>query len=700
MPGIVFIGPPPSAIAAMGSKVGRQALMEKAGVPLVPGYHGADNDPELLAREAARIGYPVLIKASAGGGGKGMRARRQAPTSSTPRSPRASARRQGELRRRPRAGRALRHAAAPHRDPGVRRHAGQLRLPVRARLLGAAPPPEGARGSARARHERRAPRARWARPRWRRPRRWATSAPARWSSSPSTRRRRPALLLHGDEHAAAGRASGHRSDHRARPGRVAAARRRRRAAAADAGAAARSTATRSRRASAPRTRTPNFLPATGTLHVARWPAHVAFRRNADAERFHEPAAVRIDAGVREGDAITPVLRLDDRQADRLGRRPRAGAGAARCGAGATRTSSACTPTSRSCAACVATRVVRQADLDTALIERERAALFDAAAAAARDGRGRRGRARAGRRARAAGRRPVVAPRRLAPARRRARAASTSSCAATRPRGVAGARARRRADARRSATARWPFSARALRRRTARRDARRAPLHARGLRASASASPCSRPTARRSCSEVDPHRPCRRRAPPRAAGSPRRCPARWSPSWPRPATAVERGPAAGGDGGDEDGAHHHAPRDGMVRRAALRGRRPGRRGRRAAAPAKRERGVQAASSASGDGRYQRGRVRAAAARRPCRAVESARQRRSRRCPAQSAPAAHRPARLHRGARDRRASRYWRCQRVSSALAAGVADQQHVARVRGVLAACAPTSMPWPRSRSSE
>ena len=71
--GIAFIGPPPAAIAAMGSKSAAKTLMEKAGVPLVPGYHGADNDPALLAREAARIGYPVLIKASAGGGGKGMR---------------------------------------------------------------------------------------------------------------------------------------------------------------------------------------------------------------------------------------------------------------------------------------------------------------------------------------------------------------------------------------------------------------------------------------------------------------------------------------------------------------------------------------------------------------------------------------------------------------------------------------------------
>lgn len=71
--GLVFIGPPASAISAMGLKAESKRLMEKAGVPLVPGYHGADQEPKLLKHEADRIGYPVLIKASAGGGGKGMR---------------------------------------------------------------------------------------------------------------------------------------------------------------------------------------------------------------------------------------------------------------------------------------------------------------------------------------------------------------------------------------------------------------------------------------------------------------------------------------------------------------------------------------------------------------------------------------------------------------------------------------------------
>ena len=71
--GLVFIGPPAAAIRAMGSKSAAKTLMAHSGVPLVPGYHGEDQAPELLRREADRIGYPVLIKASSGGGGKGMR---------------------------------------------------------------------------------------------------------------------------------------------------------------------------------------------------------------------------------------------------------------------------------------------------------------------------------------------------------------------------------------------------------------------------------------------------------------------------------------------------------------------------------------------------------------------------------------------------------------------------------------------------
>src|SRR5437764_9297399 len=71
--GLVFIGPPAAAIRAMGSKAAAKALMEAHRVPVVPGYHGEAQDAASLAAEAERIGYPVLVKASAGGGGRGMR---------------------------------------------------------------------------------------------------------------------------------------------------------------------------------------------------------------------------------------------------------------------------------------------------------------------------------------------------------------------------------------------------------------------------------------------------------------------------------------------------------------------------------------------------------------------------------------------------------------------------------------------------
>nr|WP_178114577.1 acetyl/propionyl/methylcrotonyl-CoA carboxylase subunit alpha [Pseudomonas sp. 9Ag] len=71
--GLIFLGPPASAIDAMGSKSAAKALMEKAGVPLVPGYHGEAQDVETFRIAAEKIGYPVLLKATAGGGGKGMK---------------------------------------------------------------------------------------------------------------------------------------------------------------------------------------------------------------------------------------------------------------------------------------------------------------------------------------------------------------------------------------------------------------------------------------------------------------------------------------------------------------------------------------------------------------------------------------------------------------------------------------------------
>src|SRR6185369_16355136 len=70
---LVFVGPTAAMMTAMGSKSGSKALMEKAGVPLVPGYHGEAQDDATLAEGADKIGFPVLVKASAGGGGRGMR---------------------------------------------------------------------------------------------------------------------------------------------------------------------------------------------------------------------------------------------------------------------------------------------------------------------------------------------------------------------------------------------------------------------------------------------------------------------------------------------------------------------------------------------------------------------------------------------------------------------------------------------------
>jgi 3-methylcrotonyl-CoA carboxylase alpha subunit len=76
--GLIFVGPPAEAMRAMGSKAAAKALMERSGVPLLPGYHGDDQNPDHLAAQAARIGFPLVIKAVAGGGGRGMRVVRAA----------------------------------------------------------------------------------------------------------------------------------------------------------------------------------------------------------------------------------------------------------------------------------------------------------------------------------------------------------------------------------------------------------------------------------------------------------------------------------------------------------------------------------------------------------------------------------------------------------------------------------------------
>ena len=145
--GLAWIGPPPEAIELMGDKARAKALAREAGVPVVPGVEGEDVSLEEVRAFADEHGYPVVIKAVAGGGGKGMRAVRDAACSSR-RARRGAPRGQGGVRRRARARRALPRAPAPHRDPGAGRRARRGRPPRRARVLAPAPPPEGHRGGA------------------------------------------------------------------------------------------------------------------------------------------------------------------------------------------------------------------------------------------------------------------------------------------------------------------------------------------------------------------------------------------------------------------------------------------------------------------------------------------------------------------------------------------------------------------------
>ena len=204
----------------MGDKARAKQLAREAGVPVVPGVEGEDLDARGDPRVRRRARLPVVIKAVAGGGGKGMRVVRDAAELASALDAAARARR----RRRSATDRVLveryLERAAPHRGAGARRPHG-TRAPRRARVLAAAPPPEGGRGGALARRRRRAARADG---------RGGGRARARVrlrGRGHGRVHRRPAdagdVLLPGDEHAAAGRAPGDRARLRRRPRRAAAA---------------------------------------------------------------------------------------------------------------------------------------------------------------------------------------------------------------------------------------------------------------------------------------------------------------------------------------------------------------------------------------------------------------------------------------------------------------------------------------------
>ena len=146
---ITFIGPSGDHIRIMGDKIEAKRTAKRLGIPVVPGSDGAVTDEKEARRIAAEIGYPVIIKASAGGGGRGMKVARSEADLEVALADRTFGSRR-RLRRRRRLHRKVSGKAAPHRGPGLRRRRRQRRPSRRARLLAAAPPPEGlGRGATR-----------------------------------------------------------------------------------------------------------------------------------------------------------------------------------------------------------------------------------------------------------------------------------------------------------------------------------------------------------------------------------------------------------------------------------------------------------------------------------------------------------------------------------------------------------------------
>jgi 3-methylcrotonyl-CoA carboxylase alpha subunit len=429
--GLVFIGPPPAAIKAMGLKAESKQLMEKAGVPLVPGYHGKEQDPALLKREAGRIGYPVLIKASAGGGGKGMRAvlrpedfdealascKREAINSfgddavlieryvQRPRHVEIQVffdthgngvylfERDCSVQRRHQ--KVLEEAPAPGMSAERRKQMGEAAVAA-ARAVGYV----GAGTVEFIVESGDAPRDMGADP--------SAAGPSQGASAPlGGSAARPARSMGADPSAAGPSqgASAPLGGSAARPARSVGAfyfmemntrlqvehpvteaitghdlvEWQLRVAAGEPLPVRQDELKIHGHAIEARicAENPdnNFLPATGTLQAMRTPPHVAFMRNADGEPFHRPAAVRIDAGVRKGDAISPfydsmiakLIVWGESRAQALARLDDALAQTHIVGL---HTNVAFLRR------CVRSASFAQADLDTGLIERERAVLFD------------------------------------------------------------------------------------------------------------------------------------------------------------------------------------------------------------------------------------------------------------------------------------------------------------------------------------
>jgi 3-methylcrotonyl-CoA carboxylase alpha subunit len=370
--GLVFIGPPASAIKAMGLKAESKQLMEQAGVPLVPGYHGANQDAALLVAEAERIGYPVLIKASAGGGGKGMRAvdkpadfiaalescKREAINSfgddavliekyvQRPRHIEIQV--FGDMHGN--------YVYLFERDCSVqRRHqkvleeapAPGMSEPMRAQMGGAAVAAARAvnyvgAGTVEFIVEQRGKEMNF----------FFMEMNTRLQvEHPVTEAITGLDLVEWQLRVAAGEPLPMKQEQLKISGHAIEAR------------------------ICAENPDNNFLPATGRLDVARWPQHVAFRRNADAAPMHAAASVRIDAGFAEGDAISPFY--DSMIAKLIVHGDTREQALARLDEALARTHIVGLATNvQFLRHVVKSRSFANADLDTALIPREQAALFN------------------------------------------------------------------------------------------------------------------------------------------------------------------------------------------------------------------------------------------------------------------------------------------------------------------------------------